>query len=38
MPGNAVAFVVVAAIALHRPSSGQDSSTAVRPVVRVPFV
>ena len=38
MPGNAVAFVVVAAIALHRPSSGQDSSTAVRPVVQVPFV
>ena len=33
MPGNAVAFVVVAAIALHRPSQGQDSATAVRPVV-----
>src|SRR5262249_39372387 len=32
MPGNAVAFVVLAAIALHRPSRGQDSATAVRPV------
>jgi O-antigen ligase len=32
MPGNAVAFVVVAAIALHRPSDSQDSATIVRAV------
>jgi len=38
MPGNAVAFVVVAAIALHRPSSGQDSATAVRPVAPASLV
>jgi O-antigen ligase len=37
MPGNAVTFVVVATIALHRPSQAQDSATAVRPVVRRPL-
>ena len=37
MPGNAVAFVVVAAIALHRPSQGQDSATALRRVARRPL-
>lgn len=34
MPGNAVTFVVLAAMALHRPPGGQDSSQVVRAVAR----
>jgi O-antigen ligase len=32
MPGNAVTFLVIAAIALHRSPAGQASTLAVRPV------